>query len=245
MAALHKPHAVHILLCGLRSCRPSALHAAFLVGGMRQEMLLGACSSVVLELPLASGLPGGPAAGAACPPWSGPSTLVPREGMLSGAVGRFVSKVLRVLMVAVCAGGTGSGLSLAKRLLEGLGAPRALALLPELPALVGAGLSAVTDPLMLAAQTHRSPLNHLEISRVGEVPCEALVGRNDAAPAGSCFPGQRCRGGRGQLTHRRLASSHPSPAAVSFCVLSEPFSRFCGCCSLKSALSFPSQNNGI
>lgn len=95
MAMLHKPRAVNIPEWGLRTCRPSALYAAFFVGGMGQEVLLGACSSVVLELPLASGLPGGPAAGAACPPWPRSSTLlpVPREGVLSGAVGRFVSKV--------------------------------------------------------------------------------------------------------------------------------------------------------
>lgn len=56
MAALPKPSAVHILLCGLRTCCPSALHAALLVGEMRQEVLLGACSSVALELPALLGL---------------------------------------------------------------------------------------------------------------------------------------------------------------------------------------------
>lgn len=45
MAALPKPSAVHILLCGLRTCCPSALHAALLVGEMRQEAPLGTCSS--------------------------------------------------------------------------------------------------------------------------------------------------------------------------------------------------------
>lgn len=85
-------------------------------------------------------------------------------------------------MVGVCMGGTGSRLSLAQWLLEGLRVPRVLVLLPRLPALMGAVLSdAVTDPLTLAAQTHRSPPNRLEIGRVGKVLCEALVGRNDAA----------------------------------------------------------------
>lgn len=98
----------------------------------------------------------------------------------------------------------------------------ALVLLLGLPALAGAGLSdAVTDPLMLAAQTHRSPPNHLEIGRAGQVSCEALVGGNDAAPTGSFFPRQRCQGGWRQLACRCLASSKPSPEAVSFSVLSE------------------------
>lgn len=110
MAVLHKPHAAHIPRWGLRTCGPPVLRAAALVGGMGKYgflgdgswarapgcQLLGAAGAAP-----ALGLPGSWAAGAASPPWAG-SCALPRERTLSRGVGRFMSKVLRVLMVGVC-----------------------------------------------------------------------------------------------------------------------------------------------
>lgn len=67
---LYRPCAAHIPQWGLRTCCPSALCSAFLVGGMGHEVLPSACSSL--------GLPGVP--GASCLLWPGSSTLPPWEG---------------------------------------------------------------------------------------------------------------------------------------------------------------------
>jgi len=202
---------------------------------MKQEVVLGTCSS----------------AGAACPPWPGSSTLLlmPVEGMPSGATGRLCPRCRGCWWLGSAWWGQGVGCPWLSGCWRGSGHPERRSCSPGCQPSRHWLSDTVTDLLMSAAQTHRSAPSHQEIGRAGEGLCEAQVGRSDTAhhrPCGQLPSWAEVLGCPGVLLARRCpVSSQRSPAAVSSSVFFEPFCRFCGCCSLKSALSFPSQNNGI